>query len=269
MITIPIIDSCAYTHTGQGILRINHDVLATLAGAVWDKIEWIALLKGTRSEDGLTVHVTDLQVPKQYRDRASCELVHQESLTPDIIGVIHSHHSMFAGFSPVDVDTLNPRFPLSLVIAQLKDYKVDPITTLLGFNYKAEGRVALPCKSIGIVPFMIQPNPLPKEWPQVIQAGFQTPTQAAYVPCPKMTIAQVGLTQHYSAPCGVSFETTATAVFGAEGEDFLKQVEAQTHYQTRNPVHFNIVDKGSKKNGPKRYIYDGEDDYLRHWNFYD
>src|SRR5678815_3182647 len=139
MITIPVVPSCPHTMTGKGVLRLEHSVIAMLAGAVYDRNEWIALLIGTRSEDGLDVIVDDLRIPLQERGYASCELVREEPIENGVVGVVHSHHNMTAFFSHTDDTTLNPRFPVSLVIAQTGGQNSES-ETLLGFNYKVEGR---------------------------------------------------------------------------------------------------------------------------------
>ena len=64
---------------------------------------------------------------------------------------MHSHAAYTARFSHTDKEKLNPRFPVSIVVAQKsKSY--------LGFEYEAVGKVILPCGARAEVEFFIQPT---------------------------------------------------------------------------------------------------------------
>lgn len=271
MIKIPVVESCPYTKVGTGVLKLSHSVIATLAGAVHDRDEWMAFLIGTRSEDGLTVTVTGLQVPKQYRGSTSCELVKKESLHPGIVGVVHSHHSMPAFFSPTDHTTLNPRFPVSLVIAQNKTTMTDEIR-LLGFQYKAEGRAPLPCKSIGVISYTVLPDPLVDQWPVTVTVGYQTPAPGSVTGCPHTNRVHHPLSfyQEWHTTCGLQVKEPASAIFGAESTEFMKEVNEKTrewipvgHVEGYTPeTQSRIPIRDKRYQGVYRDLY--KDDIL--WN---
>ena len=228
MITMPVVEQCPHTVTGLGVIKVSHAVLATLAGAVYDRDEWMALLIGTRSENGLEIQVDSLRIPLQERSHAACSLVRQEPLTPDVVGVVHSHHTMRAFFSTTDDETLNTRFPMSLVVAQT-GHDSSNIEHLLGFSYKAEGRAPLPCGSIGIVPFRLTPTPAIAEWPETLVSGFQTPTeQISLRLCPHTTKARISFINHCTTTCGIERTEAASTIFGRDGKEFLKEVQTNT-----------------------------------------
>lgn len=294
MITIPVVEYCPHTKAGKGVLHITHDVLATLAGAVHDHQEWIALLVGTRSADGLSVTVNSLKVPLQERGSANCELAQLEPLTPDIVGVIHSHHSLGAFFSKTDHDELNPRFPLSLVIAQLKTNS-PYAEQLLGFEYEAEGRTPLPCNSIGVIDFTVIPTPAIPEWPVTVTPEFGEPDlKASLYQCPHSTRTRVGLTTTCKTTCGIEVTEPTSTIFGRTGKEFMDEVKVKTQRPTYKGVYYggynrqgnrdatvplqvtdtrkNKHNKGNKRNdGPVIGQYynpfpDG-DDHWRPWGF--
>lgn len=274
MLTIPVIQECAHTENGRGVIHIDHAVLKTVSGAVWDHIEWLVILLGTRSKDGLTVHVKDIRVPLQYRGTAHCELVEKEDITPDVVGVLHSHHNMFAGFSHTDNKELNPRFPMSIVVAQPKGHKERVSFLHLGFQYQAEGKAILPCGNLGIVPMTIQPHPLPEGWPEKVTVGYTEPKDdKAYAICPHMKEHVTGLSLEYKALCGVVLNAPAPAVFGKESTSFMAEVREKTRQKT---YQVNIV-KQHQPLIPQEYIhqanpynyYPGDDDFLKHWSVYE
>jgi proteasome lid subunit RPN8/RPN11 len=228
MLTIPVIESCPHTVTGRGKLTIAHTILATFAGAVYEREEWMALLLGTRDESGLNINVTGIRVPLQQRSVGNCKLVKEEELTPDIVGVVHSHHSMGAFFSVTDHDTLNPRFPMSIVVAQPK-VNESQVERLLGFTYKAEGRVVLPCGSIGIVSFTVLPDPVLEAWPETVTGAFRIPhLNTALDECPHTTRTRVQLMDTCTTTCGIVRTEPADTLFGRESTEFVKEVEKMT-----------------------------------------
>jgi hypothetical protein len=74
--------------------------------------EWLAYLIGNST----TNIITDLEIPKQRVNAAS---VHVEGpiVSPFVIGVIHSHHSMGAFFSGTDNEYINGNHGISIVVA--------------------------------------------------------------------------------------------------------------------------------------------------------
>lgn len=272
MITIPTVETCPYTVAGRGVLHVAHPVLSVLAGAVYDKLEWLALLVGTRSPNGLTITVDSLRVPLQERGTVDCALVKQESLDADVVGVVHSHHSMRAFFSTTDHDTLNPRFPVSLVVAQ-ESHNCSEAEQLLGFTYQAEGRAPLPCGNNGVIQFTLLPHPVIDLWPTMAVAEFAAPNLGTTLyHCPNVTRTRAGLLQQCTTTCGITANEKATAIFGNDGKAFIKEVEHNTRgkrfdqgltYQD-NRHYFG---KGYGKQ--KGMSWDEErDTYLRHWGEY-
>ena len=264
MFKIPVIHNCSYAPSSSGTLLMTHTVLRTLAGAVWDRKEWLALLLGTRSQNGLRVKVTGLRVPQQTRSHGACDTVDEEPLTPDIVGVVHSHHTMGAFFSNTDQKTLNTRFPLSIVIAQLKG-KNSQTEQLFGFGYEATAKVILPCGNLGSIPFTLFPAPRPTWWPQTINTGFRVPQ--VIEKCELMTGTVTGLNTLYKAPCGLSTEKPTVGFFGQNSDDFIKEVESKTktrkEYYTINPQLIPT--------GPPNLVQQirDEHDLLTSWNWVD
>ena len=263
MIKIPIVHYCPYTESGQGVAHISHEILAILAGAVHDDEEWLAFFTGTRSADGLTVNITGLLVPEQTRAYTSCETVNKEDLPPSVVGVVHSHHRMGAFFSGTDDKELNPRFPISIVVAQPKD-NASAEAQLLGFEYKGEGRAALPCGTIGIIPFVIQPAPIVEDWPLITTAQYGTPKNVTLYYCPHTHSSQSGMMVTETSKCGVSITRPRKAFFGKTGEEFMKEVVKNTKRKVWVQPQYLVNDK--------RYpyqegwsSYNDEDTFLRHW----
>lgn len=150
MFTIKPVQSCPMTRKSLGIVLMTPELISELAAAVTDKDEWAILLTGERRKGGYEVEVTGYEIPPQERSGGHVSLP-EFDLTPDIVGVIHSHHHMGAFFSDIDKPTLNTRFPTSIVIAHGAD-------TYLGFKYLGTGKVQLPCGSTGEIEFKIQPT---------------------------------------------------------------------------------------------------------------
>jgi len=159
-IKIPMVKSCPHVKPSKGIVRLSSELISMLAAAVDDKDEWAIILKGTRSDDGYDATVTSFWLPEQDRSGGHVsvkeydgfEIIDGVVKQDDNIGVIHSHNSMGAFFSSLDRDKLNPRYPISIVVAQPKN-----TLKYLGFAYEAVGKIKLPCGTTAEVPFSIQP----------------------------------------------------------------------------------------------------------------
>jgi len=151
MFKIKPVKGCPYTK-GNGLIHMPPWLIAELAGAVKDRDEWAIVFKGQRLEGGKLVVIEDYFIPPQTRTGGSVT-IGEVVMTPDIVGVAHSHHKMGAFFSATDDTQLNPRFPISIVVADKKNF-------YLGFDYKAEGKFTLPCGSQGQMKFLIQPAEL-------------------------------------------------------------------------------------------------------------
>jgi hypothetical protein len=96
---VHIVKQCPFTKASSGVLEFPPQLVAKVAGAVQDQIEWMVLLLGTRSADGFHVKVTDFRVPKQRRSGADVKMAEPmegDGSTVDdaVVGVLHSHHHM-------------------------------------------------------------------------------------------------------------------------------------------------------------------------------
>ena len=161
------VSSCPVVKECQGRIEIDPEILGWFAGAAEDRLEWLAILLGTASKDGFEVKVKQIFVPRvQERTHGSCDVDDKDipdKIRPEIVGVVHSHHSMGAFFSGTDkaLDGVNSRFPCSIVISsKMKDdYEYS-----MGFGMQAEGRVILECGSLAVVRFGVVPSGMP-DWP--------------------------------------------------------------------------------------------------------
>lgn len=158
-----VVKDCPVTRGSRGMVRIEPEVLAELAGTLEDEKgwEWAVLLHGRRDADGWDVLVEAISVPPQERDGTEVDIDEKVELAGDVVGVLHSHHGMGAFFSGTDRTQLNPRFPMSIVISS---NLVDDESVWLGFSYLAEGRVKLPCGAMGVVEFGMVPAGV-EDWP--------------------------------------------------------------------------------------------------------
>ena len=222
MFKVETIEECP--HTGvKGQLVLPHHIIAALAGAVHDTQEWMAMLKGKRSEDGLVTTVTSFKVPDHYRSAGGVELMRHEPLTEDIVGVVHSHHSFGAFFSHTDKTELNTRFPVSIVVARPRQSSNDEFYSL-GFDYLAEGKVVLPCGSIGKVDYFVVPDPLPKNWKPVAPATFDHPNTVSMGDCSHHTSRLTKVHEEVRTKCGLSFTRALPSIFGTKDGLIMPQV---------------------------------------------
>lgn len=163
MFKIPVVKNCPVTRASQGRVTLPPWLIADIVGTLEREKgqEWLILLHGSRSEDGFEVVINSITIPKdQKRHSVEVELGDGDKVD-DVIGVLHSHHSMSARFSTTDDTKLNPRFDISIVVSE---NLVDDESTWLGFSYEAEGGVKLPCGAKGRIGFVIQPEGV-EDWP--------------------------------------------------------------------------------------------------------
>lgn len=156
LIKVGVVKACPYAAGSQGILRIPTGIVAQMAHTVRHEAhnEWAIILLGKREENGLVVTVEDFLVPaNQQRSGGEVDLPHI-TLSSDVVGVVHSHHSMGAFFSEKDRTELNTRFPVSLVISYRNGSHE---AAWLGWEYLCTGKIKLPCGKLGEVPFKVLP----------------------------------------------------------------------------------------------------------------
>lgn len=228
---VHIVKSCPVSKASTGVLEFPPELVAKVSGAVQDSIEWMVLLLGERSADGFHVKVTDFRVPKQRRSGADVKMAEPmegDGSTVDdaVVGVLHSHHRMGAFFSGTDNNELNPFFKSSIVVAQAK--------TALGFSYKAEGKVTLPCGSIGKVDFFLKVTGS-ERWNAVEKHDVDG--KAGFGDCDQLveevveTETETVTKKVAPAACGLSSEVKSERafVFGcAGGEQLLGEIRGQS-----------------------------------------
>lgn len=210
MFTQQTVTNCPVTSGSTGRVIIPPILLAELVGTLdrEEGEEWLVLLHGKREEGGLTYRVERITVPpEQKRDSSEVELPDMVE-EPDLIGVLHSHHSMGAFFSGTDKTKLNPKYDLSIVISsrlEKDEHKV------LGFSYEAEGGVKLPCGANGRIKFVIEPEDV-KDWPFWITPGFKAdPKFQGLGDCSKAEVEREGDTAFYE-----KVTTTPTCQLGLQ-----------------------------------------------------
>lgn len=255
---IETVKRCPVVKASCGVITMAPGLINQIAGAVRDKVEWIVLMNGTRSDDGYEVNVQRFTVPPQYRNWGHAEMAELE-LAADVVGVMHSHHSMGAFFSGTDDKHLNPRFASSIVVAISRNN--------LGFEYKACGKVILPCGAVGEeVPFRLQVAGVERFAEEVVRATHEG-TVPSLGDCSNYTDTDGEYTYVEQASCGLSAVVDAPLIFGMDqGEGLLEIVRKQTiarGYPSANNNHSNntykglLTDgksqKGNKKNGRGKY----------------
>lgn len=234
---LSVVKNCPVTRASQAKLIIPPDLLGEFAGTLQAERgqEWLVLLKGYRSEDGMEVRVTGVEVPTDQRRRpAHVEIDEQPiaswergtaHLVERVVGVLHSHNEMLPNFSGTDYATLNDRFEVSIVISSQTP---DEESTWLGFSYNAEGRVKLPCGAMGVVRFVVVPEGV-RDWFQEIEPEFDANAMDDnFGDCAKLVQlesakVQVQYYQRVQPQCGMVREKSelVKGVFGA-GQQQIK-----------------------------------------------
>lgn len=97
--------------------------VVSIAIDVWSKAiklmravetEWLGYLMGRKLNNG-NYEITEIIIPTQEVEYASCE--NKETPPPDAIGIIHSHHNMFASHSGIDDDGIDQQNTISIVVS--------------------------------------------------------------------------------------------------------------------------------------------------------
>lgn len=246
MFKIETVKGCPVTAGTLGRLVVPTWLIGELAGTLERERgeEWLVLLRGDRSADGLEVVVREISIPAdQTRDGGSVDLPGGVDRGDDVVGVLHSHHEMGAFFSKTDHTQLNPRFPLSIVISSRVEDEED---TLLGFSYLAEGRVTLPCGSVGTVRFVVVPEGV-EDWPFLdLGAGeFAADPDTSLNGCHHPVVEEVGSwKEKATGKCGLTSEVEywKSRVFGVGEGGLAAELPAAQKWVA--PV---VVDKRSGK----------------------
>lgn len=183
--TLPVVRECPVAKTTVGRLRVPHWILAGWGRALRQEtgMEWATIHPGiVVDEAGVDIRVTDQIVPPQKRHASEVTIFEFDRIPgqPEIVLACHSHHSMGAFFSGTDEDNINRRFRTSIVLSTQLEGKGE-MARWFGFSYQAVGRVKGPCGTLLVVPFILEPDPLPEGWPALTAAqwGLPTPEQLA------------------------------------------------------------------------------------------
>lgn len=165
------VTNCPITAGSLGRVIIPPSLLAELVGTLDREAgeEWLVFLHGQREEGGLIYLVDGITVPPGQKRHSSEVELPETREEADLIGVLHSHHSMGAFFSGTDKTKLNPKYDLSIVISSRLDKDEHKV---LGFSYEAEGGVKLPCGANGRIKFHIEPENI-ENWPFWLPFGFK------------------------------------------------------------------------------------------------
>ena len=86
--------------------------------------EWSGDLIGTETKDGFSI--VDIEIPPQ-EVTATTVTPNRTSVNPNMVGVIHSHHSMGLFFSSTDTEFANANHRVSVLVAQKP--------TILGYDF--------------------------------------------------------------------------------------------------------------------------------------
>jgi hypothetical protein len=234
MLIIPSVKGCPVCTASVGIIEFSTELIAELAEAVLDPLEWAIILHGERTSP-TSARVTHWSVPPQTRAKATVEIL-EHVYTDDVIGVLHSHNDMQARFSSRDISELNPLYPISVVIGQFKlrpnakQPIPPPLEQLFGWDYSAVGKIPLPCGELGEVTFLVRPYDADdgrqfEEWDcdgkvfnpitEALNPAKLDPTKLVHS-CSKFEREPgEGFTEVVRTACGiVSNPTAATAYFG-------------------------------------------------------
>lgn len=232
MFNLKVVQNCPVTRASQGRVTMPQWLLAELVGTLDREKgqEWLILLTGFRSPDGMDIQVTGTSVPSDQKRTPTHvhidpivyggSVVGQEHLTERIIGALHSHNEMSAVFSGTDDKDINQKFEVSIVISSRI---TDDESTWLGFSYDAVGKVKLPCGSLGMVNFRLVPEGV-EDWPLKVESYFDVDEDTSSGDCGNV-IYDKGIRGNFYQSMWLKCEQVPTeqvpkyAVFGGgEGE---------------------------------------------------
>lgn len=153
--SLPIVTGCPVTVSQTANIYLSPEVIAQLNGLLYSETnnEWAAVGKGRTSPSGLTIYVESLWIPPQDRSTSQVH-IREHDLEPDDVVVFHSHHGMGAFWSGTDLSELNPRYPASIVVANLgssSNTSGAQSHENFGFDCKSTAVVTLPCGKLGRV----------------------------------------------------------------------------------------------------------------------
>lgn len=174
------VTSCPITRASQGKILLKAWIVEAIRQCLIKEKgeEWLIVLTGTRSQDGLLIECDGVVVPEVQKRSSANVTIDEMDVDYDkgYVCVLHSHHSMGAFFSGTDNTRLNPKFPSSIVVST----RIESVNGVhLGFEYKAEGKVLLPCGQLGIVPMLVEVGDI-ESWPRTEPRGMATHESLPY-----------------------------------------------------------------------------------------
>ncbi len=294
----PPVEHCPIVKKTQGIVLMEHWVIAELVGAAGETYEWTALFLGGVDERNLVIRVDNLFIPlTQIRGRGHVEIPDDwkvpDHIAPSVVGIVHLHPGLHfnnqVAFSSIDTGQggLNERWPMSMVIGRSANEK-DLQAYVTGISHQIFGRCVLPCGALGTIPYALHPaiegEPDPEwPWPQrVIEPSIKKegvdiqPEPVVAVEHPDLAdcsrYEEGGKSTRYKlqriASCGLveTVEWLRPKVFGATGEEILDRLPAVY------PQVVHQVSKGKhKKHGRDRSYnshdrFDGDSRLLPGWS---
>lgn len=250
MIEIDKVVRCPVVKATKGLIEIAPEVIAQLAGAVYDKDEWMTIGLGERKEKGLHVVITELWTPPKQIRRSSHVRPYrgdeptEEEMFPNyvlerMICGIHSHNTMSARFSgshgskdsgDLSREGICSNYASSIVIATPRHGETE--SQMLGFEYEAIVSYEMECGELGVSNAMLSPLGV-KDWPfdhKVVRPNVVTKLDSLG-DCPNTLRYRTGLYSHkLAASCGL--ETTSgysSAVFGRDSEPIFSQLPNPDH----------------------------------------
>jgi hypothetical protein len=287
MIEIQKVVSCPVVKTTVGLIEIVPMVIGQLAGAVWDKSEWMTIGLGERHEGGLRVVITDLWTPpKQTRNGCHVRPYRgdeptEEERFPDwvlerMVCGIHSHNSMSAKFSgsfnskgdggDLSSDGICSHYASSIVIATPRHTNSE--SRLLGFEYDAIVYHDLTCGELGASYAKVMPHGV-EGWPfshKIMRSNAKAKLESLG-DCPNASRYKTGqFTNKLVAICGLeTISSYKPSAFGEDGEPILSQLPAPNSQVPGVAVYRrdNRVEIGDYWNRKKRE--EDTDKYIKLW----
>lgn len=140
------VDKCGACKHDKPVLNINEDLWRKMQKLLRDcSHEWLGYLMGTAYDDE-SYDVLDIVIPKQKVSSCACENL--EAPPKDHIGIVHSHHTMFAEHSGTDTNGIDQQNMISLVLSTK--------------GYTATAKVELECGRFMVLPAkvnIVRPEP--------------------------------------------------------------------------------------------------------------
>lgn len=253
MFAIPFASDCPRTRGIRGRIYIPTNILLELTAtlAVEKGHEWGIVLTGERRANGREVIIDGFVVPDQDRTMGTVKF-NNLVVEPNYVCVLHSHHGMGAFFSDTDVTDFNKKFGASIVVST----KIETDEgSVLGFEYKAVGKVLLECGTLGLCAMSIVPTDpdtgeIIEDWPEEWIEVWDTTIGTDLGDCPKANITLTSIVKMTAkADCGL--EETYYAK-----NAFIPEVLPESRIATQLPKALAVSVKATGRSGRRSYKWD-------------